>query len=258
MSTDMVTVEFDGDTLIAIKRGDEIWVVIKRVCEALGLAYNAQLIKLKACSWAGVAMIDIPSAGGAQRANCITVKRLPMWLATIELSRVSPDIRAKLERYQARAADALYERFVGKSSPSARSPLLADTLQPWSLTWQASLMAELCKLKGEVFTGRHPRWAAWINSVIYECVCGPDLYAQMRAENSKPQRGHNRHQQLTQEAKAHVELHLKIVQSHAAVASSLSELVETLRYLYEKQALQLALPLPDKRKKRGAGKSDKT
>jgi hypothetical protein len=45
---------------------------------------------------------------------------------------------------------------------------------------------------------------------------------------------------------------LRIAESHLAVAASLAEWVDTLRYLYEQQALQLALPLAEKRKKRGS------
>jgi len=253
---DMMTVEFDGDTLIAIKVGDEIWVVIKRVCEALRLDYSSQLSKLKSCAWAGVAKFTIPSAGGTQRANCIPLKRLPMWLATIELNKVSPDIRAKLERYQARAAEALYDHFFSRPKPTSRSPLLADMLQPWEATWRKEFMELLCELKGEHFTGRHPRWAAPINAELYRLICGADVYDVMRAENPRPQRGHNRHQQFTPEAKQRFALHLRIAESHLAVATSLDNWLKTLRHLYEQQALQLALPETDMRKRRSENDND--
>jgi hypothetical protein len=249
---DIVTIDFDGDTLIAVKIGDEIWVVIKRVCEPLRVDYSGQLSKLKTCAWAGVEKFSIPSAGGTQRANCIPLKRLPMWLATIEVNKVSPDIRAKLERYQEQAADALYDHFFGQRRSTTRSPLLADTLQPWQATWRSEFMEMLCELKGEPFTGRHPRWAARYNAELYRLICGAEVYDVMRAENPRPHRGRNRHQQFTPEAKARFELHLRIAESHLAVAASLAEWVDTLRYLYEQQALQLALPLAEKRKKRGS------
>ena len=249
-AANMMTVQFDGDALIAIKRSDEIFVVIKRVCQSLEVDYSSQLSKLKATPWATVVIITIVDASGRRRPMaCIPLKRLPMWLATLEPSRVSPHIRAKLERYQERAADALYEAFIGRSKPAARSPLLADSFQPWEATWRKEFMELLCDLKGERFTGRHPRWAARYNAELYRLICGDELYDTMREENPRPARGHNRHQQFTPEAKERFALHLRIVESHLAVATSLQQWIDTLRYLYEQQALQLALPMADKERK---------
>jgi hypothetical protein len=155
---------------------------------------------------------------------------------------------------------AVFEAFLdgrlGSAPPAARSPLLADTFQPWAATWRREFMEILCELKGEQFTGRHPRWAARINSELYRLICGAEVYDMMRAENPKPHRGRNRHQQFTPEAKDRFALHLRIVESHLAVATSIAEWLETLRYLYEQQALQLALPMADSKRKKRRGESD--
>jgi hypothetical protein len=202
-------------------------------------------------------MIPIVAADGKiRRVACIPLKRLPMWLATIELNKVSADTRAKLERYQVRAAEALYDHFFRRPKPAGRSPLLADMLQPWEATWRKEFMELLCELKGEHFTGRHPRWAAPINAELYRLICGAEVYDVMRAENPRPQRGHNRHQQFTPEAKQRFALHLRIAESHLAVATSLDNWIKTLRHLYEDQALQLALPETDMRKRRSENDND--
>lgn len=125
-TTDMVTVEFDGDTLIAVKRGDEILVVIKRMCESLGLDYADEVAKLRSCRWARVENLSIrDSAGRDRKTACIPLRGFPMWLATIETTKVSSKARAKLESYQNRAADVLD----GLSIPSVSS--LLGRLQGW-------------------------------------------------------------------------------------------------------------------------------
>jgi len=113
----MSVVQFDGDELIVVQDRDDAHVVVKRFCEVLGLGYSAQLIKLKSSSWATVSKIDTVDPSGRLRPMaCIPLKRLAMWLATIEVNKVAPELRPKLERYQSEAADALYEHFSGKAS----------------------------------------------------------------------------------------------------------------------------------------------
>lgn len=133
-------------------------------------------------------------------------------------------------------------------------PLLRAEFAPWSKTWQDDLMKELCTLKGEVFNGRHPRWCAHINSVIYECLLGKDVYAQLKAQNPKPSRGHNHHQLITPEYRDAFNRQLGFVAGLASSCASLADLEGHLRRIYQKAPRQLPL-WPPPRKLQGLAKA---
>lgn len=134
-------------------------------------------------------------------------------------------------------AFSVFEQMVFERIP----PLLRAECGPWTKTWQADLMNELCALKGEMFTGRHPRWCARMNSIIYECVLGREMYAELKAKNPSPSKGHNHHQLITVEYRTAFEKQLSIVTALAATAGSLEDLEGRLRLLYQKKPLQLPL-----------------
>jgi hypothetical protein len=134
-------------------------------------------------------------------------------------------------------AFSVFEQMVLERIP----PLLRAECGPWSKTWHTELMNELCALKGEVFTGRHPRWCARMNSIIYECLLGREMYAQLKTQNPSPSKGHNHHQLITDAYRAAFEKQLGIVTALAATAASLEDLEGRLRLLYQKKPLQLPL-----------------
>ncbi len=120
-------------------------------------------------------------------------------------------------------------------------PFLRERPAPWTKTWQDELMHELCKLRGELFTGRHPRWCARINSVVYECLLGRELYAQLKALNPSPSKGHNHHQLITAEHRTIFARKLNDVMLLARHSGSLPELEDRLRFEYQGEPLQLPL-----------------
>lgn len=90
-------------------------VSLRHACEAIGVAFSAQLQKLKAKSWAGVSIIDTPSPGGSQQTAMVDRRTFTMWLATIDANRVSAEARPIIEAFQAEAADALDAYFNQRS-----------------------------------------------------------------------------------------------------------------------------------------------
>lgn len=113
----MVQVPFHGDTLLAVKdEQGQVWVALKRMCEALGMAFEPQFTKLKNKRWAGITMIVTPDAKGVeQRTFCLNLDSVPMWLATIDTNRVAPDVASKLEQYQLECARVLRDHFFAKT-----------------------------------------------------------------------------------------------------------------------------------------------
>jgi hypothetical protein len=116
MSTDLVKFEFHGDMLDVVPTETRHCVVIRSITDALGLNYNAIQNRIRRTEWArkGSVMMTVPTAGGPQQAFCLDIRKVPMLLATIDASRVRPDIRAKVELYQEEAAEALADRFLGR------------------------------------------------------------------------------------------------------------------------------------------------
>ena len=54
-------------------------------------------------------MIETPSEGGAQQTLCIPVRKLPAFLASINPKKVRPELRPKIELYQAECDAALWD-----------------------------------------------------------------------------------------------------------------------------------------------------
>ncbi|ORA25208.1 phage antirepressor N-terminal domain-containing protein [Mycobacterium aquaticum] len=84
-------------------------VSLRHACEAIGIAFDAQRVKLNGKSWACVTMIVTQIDGDTQRREIAMVDRrtFTMWLATIDTNRVSNEARPIIEAFQAEAADAL-------------------------------------------------------------------------------------------------------------------------------------------------------
>lgn len=122
----LVPVQFQGDNIHAIRdESGEVWVVVLRLCEVMGIDYRSQYVKLQDKPWAKTAKIVTATQGGYDREMfCIHLDSLPMWLTTIDSSRVAPGVRAKLAVYQAECARVLATHFFG------RSPL--PPAKPWS------------------------------------------------------------------------------------------------------------------------------
>lgn len=113
-------VRFQGDVIQAIRQGNEVWVVVRRVCDALGIAEQRQATKLREKHWATTTlMVAVAEDGKNRELFCVSLDSLPMWLATIEASRVNPESRPKLIAYQRECARVLRDHFFGKLQATA-------------------------------------------------------------------------------------------------------------------------------------------
>lgn len=104
-----------GDAAVdAIERDGGVWVVVRRVCEALGLDVVTQRQRLLTAGWASgkAIMVQVEDALGRPRETLvIALDALPMWLASIDGARVSEPARPRLARFQAEARDVLARHF---------------------------------------------------------------------------------------------------------------------------------------------------
>lgn len=115
--TQMIAVPFHDDTVWAADKEGDVLVAVKPIAESLGLKWHGQFERLKRHPTLrkGIRVIRIPSPGGPQEMVCMPVKLLPGWLFGVETSRVKPEIRAKLERYQAECYEVLWNYFRGQA-----------------------------------------------------------------------------------------------------------------------------------------------
>lgn len=110
----LVHVPFHSDTIDCVRQDDagEVLVSIKRVCENLGVDPKSQRRKLKAAGWAReVIMTSRDSEGRLQEMAFLPLDQVPMWLTTINASKVAVDVRPKLVAYQRECRDVLARHF---------------------------------------------------------------------------------------------------------------------------------------------------
>lgn len=120
---------FYGDNLIALKDNatGEIYTAINSVLRGIG--FKDEQVRYQRSKWIkdktlskGVLKFNIPTNGGYQLTECISVHKLPLGLAKINitkrLERDYPNITEKLELYQDKCADVLASVFINNKSVS--------------------------------------------------------------------------------------------------------------------------------------------
>ncbi len=130
-----VEVEFHGQRVTALWDGNEAWVVVKRICENLGVAPWNQIKKIQENkaydNLYHAIMVQQPS--GAKETFCIHLDALTLWLASIQPGRVKEEVRDKLIQYQRECMTVLTAHFFGKTntppSPSLDGSTLGALLQ---------------------------------------------------------------------------------------------------------------------------------
>jgi hypothetical protein len=148
--SEITTIRFDGDNLQTVREGERVWVVAKRVCEALGIEAHGQAEKLKEKAWACTQLICVhDTTGRLQETFCCDLDTLPMWLATIDVGRVRPEAREKLIAYQRECARVLRDHFFGTRTSSVDLAGLSEiAAQVEHLTRQVAWLAQNIALGG--------------------------------------------------------------------------------------------------------------
>ncbi len=135
-------VEFYGDILPAVEGPDaQIYVPLRPICLFLGLDWAGQYQRLKRDPVLGEALRTVrlsraQTAGGAPDVSTLPLKFLPGWLFGIQASRVKPELREKILRYQRECYDVLWNAFKGDVVPAGPAPLDLSPVE------QALLLAE--------------------------------------------------------------------------------------------------------------------
>lgn len=116
-------IPFHGATLEAVRDGDDVWVVVKRTCEAIGVSVQSQLQKLNTKPWAVIrSLLTTGPDGKTYEMSCLHIDCLPMWLGTINADHVSESVRPRLLVFQRECAKVLRDHFFGQRQTQAIVP----------------------------------------------------------------------------------------------------------------------------------------
>jgi hypothetical protein len=106
--------------LVRIHEQERIFVPIRPICDYIGLDWSAQFRRINrdpvlSEATQGVAITTTPSpdgrGGGLQELVCLPLKFLPGWLFGVSATRVKPEFRDKIIRYQRECYDVLWDAF---------------------------------------------------------------------------------------------------------------------------------------------------
>ncbi|SFO05957.1 P22_AR N-terminal domain-containing protein [Xenorhabdus japonica] len=108
-SSKTINVPFYGSDLYVVNDNSEPYVPMKPIVDGMGLAWQTQHRKLTERFAKGIIEMVIPTKGGSQSMNCLALRKLAGWLATISPNKVKASIREQVIRYQDECDDVLYE-----------------------------------------------------------------------------------------------------------------------------------------------------
>lgn len=125
----VATITLSAGTLYTVLVDGQPHIVLKPAVEDLGLAYSAQLRKLKTRSWAVVAQTDTTGSDGkTYEMATVPVRTFLMLLANVNENRIKDDVRPTLIAFQNETADAVeaYWTRGAAINPRAQQPTALD------------------------------------------------------------------------------------------------------------------------------------
>lgn len=135
-------------------------VVFRPAVESIGLAYSAQLRKLRDRSWASRVDIDTTGADGkTYRMVAVDIRTFLMWLATVNETKVAEATRPTLVAYQRETATAVNDYWTkgGAISEHATGEQL-DALEQQIEERRARRALGLVRLIAAMDDNVDPRW----------------------------------------------------------------------------------------------------
>lgn len=105
-----ITVPFYNRELLLIEHKGQPYVAMKPIVRGIGLDWKSQHAKLLNRFNSTMAIITTVGKDGKPREMlCLPLRKLPAWLYSINLKKVSPAIREPLQRYQEECDEVLWQ-----------------------------------------------------------------------------------------------------------------------------------------------------
>ena len=118
-------VTFHGDTIFCLDYQNQPYTPMRPIVENMGLDWSAQAAKFRANKerWTVVIITTVAQDGNEREMLCMPVRKLPSYLNSINPRKVRPELRAKIELYQAESDDALWNYWMhGRAERPAPQP----------------------------------------------------------------------------------------------------------------------------------------
>lgn len=124
-------VTFHGDTIFCIDYQNQPFTPMRPIVENMGLGWASQSQKLNANKerWTVTNIVTVAQDGVEREMLSMPVRKLPAWLNSINPKKVRPELRAKIELYQAESDDALWNYWMNGRAEREPAENL-DTLPP--------------------------------------------------------------------------------------------------------------------------------
>ncbi|WP_337726869.1 phage antirepressor N-terminal domain-containing protein [Acinetobacter junii] len=116
MDTKPKIVKFNNQQVPVFFHNEKPYVVMKPICENIGLDWRSQLKRIKRNQVLnqGVVMMTTPSAKGDQDSVALPLGMLNGWLMGVDANKVRLEIKDTLIKYQLECYDVLYKYFMPK------------------------------------------------------------------------------------------------------------------------------------------------
>ena len=136
---EIVTIDFHGDTLLASKQDEEVFVAVKPIAERIGLRWHGQFERLQRdpILSEGIRVTCIYSAGGMQETVCLRLDLVHGWLFTIDHDRVKPELRERVLLYKRECYRVLAEHFLGRAAPAPQREPVEDVARKLEMVAEA-------------------------------------------------------------------------------------------------------------------------
>lgn len=105
----LVTVDFKSNQIEVIEETQSI--VIKDICEAIGLGFAPQYAKIISDDSYESRLIKVQTRGGLQEVFTIPLSKLNGWLFSINPNKVKPEVKQKLIEYKKECFNVLNNYF---------------------------------------------------------------------------------------------------------------------------------------------------
>lgn len=116
------TISFNNQALITFEQDGKHYTAMKPICENIGLAWEAQLARIKRddiLSSTMIVMIIVAEDGKQREMICLPIEYLNGWLFGIDVNRCKLEIRETLIKYKKECYQALHDYwFKGKAERS--------------------------------------------------------------------------------------------------------------------------------------------
>ena len=136
----LVTIVDDEEIPAALIAGQDIYLPIRPLCHTLGIASQMQITRIKAdeVMAENLRRVRLATPGGPQTVQALHIESVPLWLGTLEPSRVKPDLRPRLIAYKRWMQRRVYEAFaaeIGWGRPGPPIPAPPTAAAPASLEY---------------------------------------------------------------------------------------------------------------------------